>query len=235
MNIKGGMEKAKLYIDTHSKEHNANIKKGAFVTISREPGAGSDLVSEYLVDYFNANDPVKEIEWTIFDRSLIETILTDNNLPENLSTYFNSDHSSSITRMINEMLGLQPSEAKIIHSISETLIRLAHLGRTILVGRASNIITAKLFNGFHVRLVAPLEQRILHIQEHYSFDRKEAIEFISKEELSRADFVKRHFFIDINDPYTYNLIINTGLVTHKEAADIIGNCVINKFPDLFKI
>jgi cytidylate kinase len=86
-----------------------------------------------------------------------------------------------------------------------------------------------------VRLVAPLDNRIKHLQGLYRFDKKEALEFIKREDLDRKDFLLTYFHKDINDPLNYNLTINTGLMSDDEAAHLIAGAVIKKFPELFSV
>jgi len=137
--------------------------------------------------------------------------------------------------MINELFGVHPPMWTVIQRMSSTILNIAQVGYVVIVGRGSNIITAKLKNSIHVRLVANLEDRIKHIQEHYSIGRKEAIEFIKKEDLSRKNYVLNNFKKQIDDPLLYHLIINTSLISYKDTAEIIGNYVIKRFPELFEI
>ena len=56
MLISGALEKARLYIETHTREKESNkwgkFEKGPCITISRETGAGADIISNKLVEIF---------------------------------------------------------------------------------------------------------------------------------------------------------------------------------------
>jgi cytidylate kinase len=232
MIIKGGFEKARVYIESHSKESQLT-RKGPCITISREAGAGSDMVSEKLIEFFQQQTKDPNIKWTVFDRNLIEKILEDHKLPDRLKSFFTDEKRSKITQAMNELFGVTPPKGAILQKTSETILELANSGYSIIIGRAANIITAKLKNTFHVRLVSTLENRIIHIQAHYSIDRKAAIEFIKKEDEARKDYLYSNFHKQIDDPLLYNLVINTSKVTYEEAASIIGTHLMNKYPDMF--
>jgi cytidylate kinase len=115
----------------------------------------------------------------------------------------------------------------VIQQSAETILKLAELGNVILIGRGGNVITAKLPQVLHVRLVAPLEERIEHAHEDYHMTLAKARDFCVSEDLGRERYLKKYFNADICDPMLYHLIINTGLVGYDEAAEIIGNAVLN--------
>src|SRR5262249_41073377 len=104
------------------------------------------------------------------------------------------------------------------------------LGNVILIGRGSNIVTAKLPHVFHVRLVASLENRIKQIQKSDQLDRNGAIELIRREDRGRKRYVKRYYKKDIGDPLLYDLTLNTGRVGFDEAARIVGDAVLRRTP-----
>ena len=64
-------------------------------------------------------------------------------------------------------------------------------------------------NVFHVRLIAPLEQRVQRIMTHNQLDAKTARELIHKKDLGRKRYLKDHFHADIDDNLLYDLVINT--------------------------
>ena len=114
-----------------------------------------------------------------------------------------------------------------VRQTSETILKLASLGNVILIGRGGNVITARLPNMLHVRLVAPLEERIEYARKTYGMTKTEARKFCVSKDLGRQRYLKKYFHADINDPLLYHLIINTGLVGYDDAAKLIGDAVLN--------
>jgi cytidylate kinase len=101
------------------------------------------------------------------------------------------------------------------------------------VGRGATIITSKLSNTFHVRLIAPLENKIRYVMHLLNLNRIDAETFIKKEDSARKKYVASNFSKDIADQELYHLIINTGLLSHKEAAHVIADAVMKKFVKLY--
>jgi len=238
MIIKGAFEKARLYIESHSKDSDqqrAGKKQGPCITISRETGAGADLVSEELVKFFEPFSDEYSIPWTVFDKNLIEKVIEDHHLPHKLNQYFVEDKLPELRATVNELLGIHPPAWILINKTASTIFQLAQKGNVIIVGRAANIITAKLKNTFHIRLIASFDTRINHVEEVYNLNRKEAIEFTKKEDLARQNYFKKYFNKDINDPLLYHMVMNTDNISYKKAAKMIGFAVLEKFQELFII
>ncbi len=232
MKTKSGSEKALEYIESHSRDKKIR-KTGPCITVSRQSGAGSGIVDEKLKSILQKNQSDEFGEWAIFDKNLIERIMEDHNIPDRLGKLFSSEKQSAITNMVNELLGLMPSTKTILHQTAETILQLGITGNVIIVGRAGNVITSHLKNTFHVRLVAPLEDRIIRIQDYYKINRKQAIEWIKKEDKSREDYYSKNYHRNIDDPLLYHLTINTHLLSYEEAASVIAHAVMKKFPAMF--
>ncbi|MCC6255276.1 MAG: cytidylate kinase-like family protein [Ignavibacteriaceae bacterium] len=229
----GSYEKCKQYINLHSLD--SDTKKEIFpcITISRQTGSGSYEVSEILIDILQRRTKEPENPWTYFNKELINKVLAEFKLPKAFSNYLSEDKYSHISDAVNELLGVKPSDWTIINKTTEVILQLAHYGKTIIVGRGSTVITAKLPNCINVRLIAPLENRIKHVQDIFSFSRMEAMDYIKREDESRRKHLKSHFFRELDDPTLYHLIINTGKNSYAESAEIIADTVIKRFPKSF--
>jgi len=232
----GAYEKCKRYIESHSeKTSDKDRKREIFpcITISRQTGAGSYEVSERLIKILDSKSKDPEQKWTYFNKELIQKVIEDHNLPKIVSDYIAESKYSHINDAVYELLGVKPSDWTLIQKTTETVLQIGRMGKAIIVGRGGNIITSKLPNAFHVRLVAPLEKRIEHVKQVFGFNRDKALEYISKEDKSRNNYLKSHFFHNADDATLYHLVLNTGLLSYDYAAQIIASAVINKFPDNF--
>jgi len=241
MRVLGAYEKARLYIEQHtelSEEAKLKVRKlnpGPTISISRETGIGAEKICEKLITFFQSYSKEESCDWAYFDKNLISRVIQDHNLPERLIKFMTDENTTTMNSMINELLGLQPSRLKLLHKTSETVYQLAELGNVILVGRGGNLITANLKNAFHIRLVAPLNDRINNAVELYNFSKKESAVFINKEDKSRKDFIFKHYHKNITDPLLYHLTLNTSLLSFEDVAETIGNIVIKRFPLMFKV
>lgn len=229
----GAYEKCKRYITQHSSETLTKREVYPCITISRQTGSGSYEVSERLINILQQKTKEPDEPWTYFNKELLTKVLEDFKLPKAFSSYIGENKYSHINDAVSELLGVRPSEWTIVHKTTEIILQLARYGKTIIVGRGSNIITSKMPNCFHVRLVAPLDNRLKHVQEVFGFSKSQAMEYITKEDASRKKYLKSHFFRDPDDVSLYHLVINTGKFNYQESAEIIADAIIRKYPKKF--
>ncbi len=202
-----------------------------FVTISRQAGSGAHSVAELLVDYLRAHDPAAPHPWTVFDRNLVDTVLADHHLPKRLEKYMPEDRITEIADIMDELFGLHPSSWTLAHKASETMLRLAELGYCILIGRGAPVVTAKLPYGMHVRLIGSRERRVQRLQQLENLSRQDAAALVAREDRGRHRYVQKYFHRSVDDPLLYHLIINTDFYSMQEAAQMIGNAVLeHDFP-----
>ena len=198
------------------------------VTISRQAGCGARVVAEKLARYLQEHSPKNARPWTVFDRNLMEKVLEDHDLPTRLAQFLPEDRVSYLEDIMADLLQTYPPSQTVIRQTTETILKLASLGNVILIGRGGNVITARLPNMFHVRLVAPLEERIKRSHESYGMTKAEARKFCRRADLGRQRYLKKYFHADINDALLYHLIINTGLIGYDDAAKLIGDAMLNQ-------
>lgn len=199
-----------------------------FVTLSRQTGAGGVSAGFDLAAFLAEADKRATCPWTVFDKNLIGKVLEENSLPESYARYMPEAKVSEVQSLLEEIMGIHASSLSLLRRINETILRLATMGSAIIVGRAANIVTARLNGGFHARLVAPLEVRIPHVQKYYHLTVREAALFIEREDRGRRDYVRTNFGKNIDDPLLYDLVVNTGRLDHKAVAEVIGRAVLEK-------
>lgn len=232
----GAYEKSKLYIESHTEKSEKSFAKREVypcITISRQTGAGSKPVCEKLIQIMDEYSEPEGVKWAFFDRNLIEKVLEDHNLPKQISEFMHEGKYKHLNAVVYELLGLKPSEWALVHKTTDTILQLARMGNVVIVGRGANIITSKLKNTFHVRLIASLEKRVEHIKSIMEMTEKEALNYIKKEDENRKKYLKSYFHVDADDPLLYHMTVNTDLLTHKGTAYLIAETVVLKFSHLF--
>jgi cytidylate kinase len=193
------------------------------ITISREVGAGGRTIAELLGQRLTAAEETPAISpWAVFDANLAKQVLEDHKLPPNLERFMAEDARLPVESIVEEVLGLHPAGWTLVQHTTQTILRLAGLGHTILVGRGANIITARLPNVLHVRLVAPFATRIRHSAEFYHLSETEAAKFVREQDQARRRYVRRYFNAEIDDPTLYDVTLNTGRLGFARAAEAIA-------------
>ena len=210
-----------------------HVKKAAlecprlFITLSRQPGAGAISIGEKIAEFLNAEKKITwPTPWKVFDKDLLKTIVEEHNLPEKCKKYMPEGKLSTIQDILDDMLGLHPSAIALVHRTNETLLHLAHLGNTIIVGRGGCLVTRKLQGGFHVRLVGSLDKRVRRVIEFSKINKKEAEKLVAKEEKDRKKYFNEYFNKNIEDPSLYDLTLNTDFISFDDAAKIIVHAAL---------
>jgi hypothetical protein len=198
------------------------------ITISREAGAGGRTVAELLGLRLTAAEKTPAPSpWVVFDANLAKQVLEDHMLPPNLERFMTEDAQLlPVEAIVEEVLGLHPAGWTLVQHTTQTILRLAGLGHTILVGRGGNVITARLPNVFHVRLVAPLATRIRRAAEYYHLSETEAAKLVREQDQARRRYVRRYFNAEIDDPTLYDMTLNTGRLGFARAAEVIAQLAL---------
>lgn len=192
-----------------------------FVTISRECCAGASSLGRKLLPLLDNEIGQDGQSWMFLDKDLITFALTQHRLPERLAEFLPEDRISETKSLIGELLGLHPSLWELEHQVAEAILQLAHVGRVVFAGRAAHLITSSLPGGFHVRLVASLESRTKRMMALQHCGEDDAIQAIARTDAARRRHVQTHFDRDIDDPHTYDLVINTDRVALATAAHLV--------------
>ncbi len=192
-----------------------------FITLSREACAGATTLGQLLLPLLDRDFGLESKSWMFLDKNLLNFALSSRQLPERLADMLPEDRISEIKGIIGELVGLHPPLWQLEQQIGETILQLARSGRVIFAGRAAHLLTWSLPGGFHVRLVASKETRIRRMMDLRKCDWAAAEEMIGLSDTARRRFVKTNFGTDIDDPHTYDLVINTDRLSPAAVAVLV--------------
>jgi cytidylate kinase len=190
------------------------------ITLSRQRGAQGSLIAHKTAEFLNRKSLDKR-PWIVLDRSLAQLVADDHHLSQQISDFLTDEQKASIRDRVEQLVGLQPSRWTVVEKMTQTIMRLAEMGRVIFVGRAANIVTAHLPQVCHVRIVGSMDRRVQRVAESMKLSPKEAHALVCKADADRADFVSRYFHVDVSDPTLYDLTINSDGVSVGKAALLI--------------
>lgn len=192
-----------------------------FLTISRETCAGATTLGQHLLPLLEEHFSGDGRSWMFLDKDLLNQALSLHHLPEHLADYLPEDRLPEIKGLIGELVGLHPPLWELEHRVAEAIHRFAQLGHVIISGRAAHLITHDLPGGFHLRLVAPFEARIQRAQRMQQCDRATAEAYLRESDSARQRHVQTRFGKDINDPHTYDMVLNTERLPAATAAQLV--------------
>jgi cytidylate kinase len=219
-------EKIARYFDAKSPSQKEKSTVG-FVTISRQAGAGGITIGKKLALRLD-KEMAHECPWTVFDKNLVDEVMKDNNLTERMIPFLKEKSIPEIQDTFEDVLRVHPAQFTLVQRTNKTITRLAEMGHAIIVGRGAPVVTKDVPGGVHVRLIGSFKTRKEHIMEYYKFDDQEARDFIKNEDKGRAEYLKKYFDKNIDDPLLYDLVINTDSVSYDAAAGVIAELVVGK-------
>jgi hypothetical protein len=109
-----------------------------------------------------------------------------------------------------------PEEFAVYRRVAHTIRGLATLGGAIVVGRGGVFITRGLPGGVHVRLVAPLVDRIENMARRLDCSTAEATRWVTEVDRNREAFYRRHWPDKVLTPETFTVTLNTAGLTEEQ-------------------
>ena len=144
------------------------------LTISRQAGSGAHTIGEQVAALLKSRFPKDPCPWAVFDRNLVAKVMEEHHLPKSMAQFMPEDRISEISDTMDELFGLHPPSWDLVRKTSESILHLAELGHVIIIGRGASVITAKMDDVFHVRLVGSEEMRIERASELHEMIKREA-------------------------------------------------------------
>ncbi len=196
------------------------------ITISRESGAGGSAV---------ARGVAKALGWRVVDNELIDEIAARSGLtPAEVvergerAPGFLERLLRLLTRAAPEILSPpaedpESAEARLV-KITETVVaEMALEGRVVMVGRAAPAVLKGDRDGLHVKIVAPLADRIAAVSARLGGSVEAATTAVARSDANRARYHWQYYHRDWNDAAHYHLVLNTAALGLDGAvATIVG-------------
>jgi len=193
----------------------------ATITVSRQAGARGRSLARLLAERLNQRQGPDSVPWTVFDRELMERVLSDHNLPPRLATFFPEARWNEIDSTINTLLKRHPDNWTIFEHTVDTVRKLVARGHAILVGRGANFVTRECPHALHVRLIGSKAKRIDHLAASRGWSENEAKIYLEREDRNRRAFVRQHFEAEVDDPGAHSLVLNTDHLSNARMVDLL--------------
>jgi cytidylate kinase len=214
------------------------------ITISRQYGSGGDEIAGLLCKDFGCR---------LFDKFLLARAAAEAGLSEEEVVDF-SDENYKATSFFSRLFGasrpvierniwvetasgervsehVQLTEVAALSLVRKAVEYAERLGNVVIVGRGGQVILKDSPEVLHVRVEAPIEDRILRVRsdprlaaQHFANQveaRRFAQNLIETRDNASADYLKRFYGVDWSDPLLYHLLINTGKLTIAQAVALI--------------
>lgn len=195
--------------------------RGMTVAITREAGARGGSIARRVA---------RLLGWQLFNQDMLDYLNRDTTARAELlvdlppgSAVWADGQLARLTKDYNVPAGSDTAE------VMRLMLTVAARGDAVLVGRGAGFVLPA-ESTVHVRVVAPLDERIAYMAQWLRLTQDEATEEVRTRDGRRAAFLSHLFPQDVLDPYRYDLILNSSRLGEDECADIIVHAMRAKLP-----
>jgi cytidylate kinase len=217
------------------------------ITISRQYGSGGDEIAARLC---------KILDYQQFDKSLITKAAAEAGISEQ-EVYDYSEENHKVRSFLDRLFSraavmasvpmwegaagtYYPEPTQLSEEVMLTLVQKAILsahetGKFVILGRGSQVLLRNHPDVLHLRIVAPLEDRIQRVKDELKLKRqtfqadvetrRDAQDLIQERDAASADYIKQYYLVDWAEPTLYHTVLNTGRLSLERATQIIVDLV----------
>lgn len=200
------------------------------IALTRTCGSGGTTISKMLADDYGID---------MYDRKLLRLASEDSGINEALFANADELTRNSLLYRVSKKLyhgELIPPESNnftsdqnLFNYQAKVLKELADRESYICVGRACDYILKDHPNVLKVFVYAPTDVCIENEMKRQGIERKAAEKYVNSNNKFRREYYKYHTGRIWEDPYNYDLCLNTGDLTHEQAVAVIKAYVKAKF------
>jgi CMP/dCMP kinase len=204
------------------------------VTISRQYGSGGDEIADLLcqaLGYRRFNKRIislAALEAGLSDQEIIDYSEDNYKIQNFFDRLLGRGRSLAEARIWKETTSgeriseiTQISEEHALSLVKGAILSAYQAGEMVVLGRGGQVVLKDCADVLHIRVEAPLEDRIQRVKIEQKIERRAAQDLINERDEASADYIKRFYGVDWSDPLLYHLVINTGKLEIAHAAQMI--------------
>jgi cytidylate kinase len=200
------------------------IPLGPCVAISREVGARGGEVARRFGN---------KTGWPVYDAELLGYSSQDPGALDNVRAELPPEADEWIEQRMQflqqrGLLGNDPS----FERVSRLILALGAKGDAVFVGRGAGFILPRV-STLHVRMIAPLPDRIAYMSQWLRLSRAEAEAQVALREAKRAKFLEQCFHLS-EGGIIYDMVLNSSALGEQLCADLIIQALRCKRGNLFE-
>jgi len=218
-----------MIVDAYAGGHTMNEAKTVVsqmraITLSREYGSGGGEIAKRLA---------ARLGWQLIDHEIVAQIARELNISEKEAENYDEHGDKAVSLLLDSMRAAQPAMfatspalsragGKAYHGAMEHLIEAAIVtGHAVIVGRGAQIVLGERRDALHVRVIAPLEQRVIYVMQRENREQAEARARIQLKDRDRSHYLQSEYRHHPDEAHLYDLLINTDTLDLDSAVDII--------------
>jgi cytidylate kinase len=168
------------------------------ITISREYGSGGDLLAEKVAH---------SLGYHLVDKAFVSAVLCQYGLAE-----FDIEYEKKPGFW--EGFDTEKAERRdtMVRMLNQVVRAVARHGNVVILGRSGYAILAGLADVLHVRLQAPLDDRIELVRDANNVSLLEATELVQENDQVRKAFVESFYRVTWESTQAFDIVLNTSHV-----------------------
>lgn len=212
-------------------EAHASYEHMHIITISREYGSGGGEIAARLAN---------ELGWRLVDHEAVVQVAHELNI-STTDAEEQDEHMDSLgVRLLNGLSLIQPPMSNSMQVIAVPSALMYHkalrkviekaltLDYIVIVGRGSQMLLKGRRDALHVRVIAPLEQRITYVMQREGLSFENARARIQYKDSGRTRYLQTQYHQNPSDPLLYDLVINTAVLSLDHAVQLIRAALNHK-------
>jgi cytidylate kinase len=168
------------------------------ITISREFGSGGDLLAERVA---------ASLGYHLVDKAFISAVLCQYGLVE-----FDAEYEKKSGFWESFDLERADRRELMVRMLNQVVRTVARHGNVVILGRSGYAILSGLADVLHVRLQAPLEERISRVGAEQNLSPAEAAALVNEKDLVRTSFIESFYRVSWQAPQAFDIALNTARV-----------------------
>jgi cytidylate kinase len=184
----------------------------ATLAISREAGARGETIARQVG---------RRMGWDVYTREHLEFLAGHESHRERIAAEVPMELRIWVENQLDKLMTNRTLAGTIERDpLPRMLVQLAARGGTIFVGRGAGYLLPKRTT-LHVRIVAPLENRIAYMAQYLRLTQTEAEEQVRKRDEMRIDFLGRTLNRRDGDSCDFDLVLNAAELGEDLCAELI--------------
>lgn len=179
----------------------------AVVTISRQKGSGGRILARKLAKKLGYRCVGKD--------ELLEMSKKYGLLPKEFEATDERDPGFFVDDV----------EERYFIAMNKIIWKLAEEGNVVIIGRAGAAILQHFPDSYHIRVIAPVEDRIKRVSEKYNLSYQQATKEVERSDKNRAGYHRRIYKVEIDNPHLYDLVLNTHKLDIEKTCDFLADSI----------
>ncbi|HEX9057189.1 MAG TPA: cytidylate kinase-like family protein [Ktedonobacterales bacterium] len=201
------------------------------ITISRQYGSGGGEVAARLAE---------RLGWQLIDHHIVAEVAVAMGITEEEAKARDERVERIVTHVLSAM-GHAAAEAAVAvpstsviaddayyEAVRNAVEMAVNVGRVVIVGRGGQVLLADRRDVLHVRVVAPLQQRLAYVMRREGLNEEQARDRLQMKDRDRMRYLQVQHHRNPDDPLSYDLVVNTGVLDLDALVDLIRLALVRK-------